>query len=314
MTALPIVEDAEVRRLITGPEAVRLIEDVFREYADDGSRLSRPSAMALEGAGEPRTRFTVKGAALDAAGVAGLRVVTDAGPASYCYVCDGRTGQPLGLVNERWLHKLRTAATAVVAARHLARRGARVVALFGAGVIADELVPLLPLAVEVGELRVLSRRRESTERFIARQRSRVAFPVTVAASPRDAVRGADVVVTLTEATEPIVQPGWLEPGSFLCSMGSYHEVDIGVLDEADRFVVDDLEYAMEMGDGAAWLRKGQTTREKLAARLDADLGQVVSGTRPGRVSDGNRVLAIVQGMAIGDVALADHVLRRVLRP
>ncbi|MGH7268087.1 MAG: hypothetical protein ACREMB_24990 [Candidatus Rokuibacteriota bacterium] len=313
MTALRVVEDAEVRRLVTGPDAVRLVEDVFREHGEGRSPLSRPSAMALEGAGRPPTRFKVKGAALHGAGLAGFRVTANAGQASYCYVCDGRTGRPLGLVEESWLHKLRTAATAAVAVKYLARRGARVVTLFGAGVIAGELVPLLPLALEVEELRVLARRQASAEGFAARHGSRMRFPVVAAGSPREAVRGADVVVTLTEATEPIVLPGWLEAGSLLCSMGSHHEVDIAVLDEADRFVADDLDYAMEMGDGAAWLRTGRTTREKLAARLDADVGQVVCGARPGRVSDRDRVLAIVQGMAIGDVALAGHVLRRAGR-
>jgi ornithine cyclodeaminase len=138
----------------------------------------------------------------------------------------------------------------------------------------------------------------------------MAFPVVAAGSPRDAVLGADVVITLTEATAPIVERGWLGPGGLVCSMGSDHEVDIGVLEEADRFIVDDLDFAMELGDGAAWLRMGQVTRDQLVARMDADLAQVISGDRTGRRDERDRILAIVQGMAIGDVALAGYVLQR----
>lgn len=316
MTSVRILGPREARELVTGPDAVRIIEEVFRGYGEGTSRLSCPSAMSLEAVAGAPLRFKLKGAAVDAAGVAGFRVIalpdpdTGAQHSSCCYVYDTRSGRPLGFVDETRLHRLRTAATGAVAVKYLARRAARVVTLFGAGAIAEELVPLLPLVLDMGELRVSSRRRESMEGFAARHRGRVGSPVRAVSAAREAVAGADVVVTLTEATEPIVKPGWLAPGCFVCSMGSHHEIDIGVLDEADRFVVDDLDYAMEMGDVAAWVRKGQATRERVAARLDADIGQVVSGTRAGRRSDADRVLGIIQGMAIGDVALAAHALRR----
>jgi ornithine cyclodeaminase len=310
MTALRVIEAPEVRRLITGAEALQVVEGVFRSFGEGRSRLSQPSALTLDGTGKTPARFKVKGAAVDPAGLTGFRVITNSGQASYCYLCDGGTGTPLGLVDETWLHKLRTAATAVLAVKHLARPGARVFTLFGTGVIAEEFVPLLSLAVGVEELRVLSRRRESTEAFVARHRPRMSFPVVAAGSPRVAVQEADVVVTLTEATQPIVERGWLGPGGLVCSMGSHHEVDFDVLQEADRFIVDDLDYAMELGDAAAWLRAGQITRDQLTARMDADLAQVVSGARPGRRHEADRILAIVQGMAIGDVALAGYVLTR----
>jgi ornithine cyclodeaminase len=310
MTALPLVDAADVRRLITGAEAVALVEAAFRAFGERRARLSTPSAMALEGTGAPPARLKMKGAVLEDFRLAGLRVVTNAGEASYCCLFDGGTGTPLGLVDETWLHKLRTAATAALAVKYLARPDARVVTLFGAGAIADEVVPLLPLVADVRELRVVSRRPERTEAFAARHAARMAFPIVVAEGPRPAVAGADVVITLTEATRPIIQPGWLEPGGLVCSMGSHQELDAGVLAEADRFVVDDLDYAMELGDAAAWLGAGQVTRAQLEARLDAALAQVVAGARPGRRGIQERVLAIVQGMAIGDVALAGHVLQR----
>ena len=80
--------------------------------------------------------------------------------------------------------------------------------------------------------------------------------------------GADVVITLTEARAPLVLPGTLKPGAVLCSMGSHNEVDYGVLLESQRLVVDDRDFAAEMGDGAAWISQGRLSRGQFEARIE----------------------------------------------
>ena len=128
--------------------------------------------------------------------------------------------------------------------------------------------------------------------------------------PRDALDGADIAITLTLADSPVVQPGMLSPGAFLCSMGETEEVAFGVLHEADVFVVDDFEYATVLGDIEAWLRDGRIDRAALQARIDGHIGEVVAGTGPLRQNDDQRIFAIVQGMAICDLALARHALNK----
>ncbi|MGH9805946.1 MAG: hypothetical protein ACRD9W_01570, partial [Terriglobia bacterium] len=121
--------------------------------------------------------------------------------------------------------------------------------------------------------------------------------------------GSDLVITLTESREPLVQPGWLAPGAVLCSMGSHNEVAFGVLAEAERLVVDDADYASEMGDGGAWIRAGHFTRDAFNTQIDGTACDYAAAFRRGIRSDGQKTIALIQGMSIGDVAFATHVIR-----
>jgi ornithine cyclodeaminase len=93
-------------------------------------------------------------------------------------------------------------------------------------------------------------------------------------------------------------------------MGSYNEVDFAVLGECARFIVDDTDFAAEMGDGGAWIAQGHLTRQAFDARVDALACEVLAGTKPGRHAPDERIMALIQGMAIGDVAFAAWALQQ----
>jgi ornithine cyclodeaminase/alanine dehydrogenase-like protein (mu-crystallin family) len=105
----------------------------------------------------------------------------------------------------------------------------------------------------------------------------------------------------------------LKPGAVVCSMGGSNELDYGVLLEAQRLIVDDADFASEVGDGGAWIAQGRLTREAFFARIDAFACEIAAGVKPGRLSAQDRVVAIVQGMAIGDVAFAAYALQQAER-
>lgn len=88
-------------------------------------------------------------------------------------------------------------------------------------------MPLLTLAFSIKEVKVLSRRRERTLAFVERHKVTFGGNISVARVPQQVVIGSDLVITLTESREPLVQPGWLEREAVLCSMGSYIEVLYG---------------------------------------------------------------------------------------
>ena len=93
-------------------------------------------------------------------------------------------------------------------------------------------------------------------------------------------------------------------------MGGVHEVEFGVLREIDRVVVDDPGYALLRGDFASWIDRGEIARDALERRIDADIGEIVYGRKPGRTSEGQRFLAVIQGMAICDLIVAQFLLAR----
>lgn len=310
-TTLPLVADEEVRRVVGIKDALAVVRQTYEDFGADRLALSSPTITRLAGGARG---FGLKGALLDRYGVAGVRVTPThtGGHGSWCLVLETVSGRPLVAVEESWLYRLRTAASAAVAARLLARPDSTVLTLVGTGRI-GRLVPAA-FAAEFGvtEVRVVGRTPASAVEFAARQ-SLPGATVTAAAGLDEAAPGSDVVVAITSAREPVVHARHLPPGGTLIGLGGGAEIAAGALtgpDAADRFFVDDLDYASETGSVAGWLAAGLPPGT-LSARLTALLPAVAAGLRPGRTDPGDRVLAVVQGVAACDVALACLTMRRL---
>jgi ornithine cyclodeaminase/alanine dehydrogenase-like protein (mu-crystallin family) len=146
------------------------------------------------------------------------------------------------------------------------------------------------------EVRVWSPRRAAA---FAKEHS-----VHAAASAEEAVRGADVVVTATTSSTPVLSGQWLSPGAHINALGAprpgWRELDDEVLHRA-RIYVDSREAAMkESGDVIA------------AGEIFAEVGEVVSGAKPGRRSAEEVTLFKSLGLAVEDVATAELVYRKAL--
>ena len=314
VSALRVLKEADLKSVLDVDSGLRIVERTFRDLGTkDIFRLSEPAALfGGSGLGDA-ARYKSKGATLISENVTGIRLISDVAKRQgfrshhMLVVFDDTTGAPIGLLNETWLHRFRTALTAVVAAKYLARRDSKILALFGAGAIAAELFPAIDREFALEEVRVVARRLKSAEAFCSRHTDRRSR-FTAMDRPQDALAGADIVITLTLAETPVITPGMLSPGAFVCSMGETEEISFGVLAEIDRFIVDDFGYASVLGDIAAWLENGDVERSDLEARVDGHIGEVVAGTLPGRQGEHERILAIIQGIAICDLALARHAL------
>ncbi|MFN7751434.1 MAG: hypothetical protein ACK5TE_04110 [Pseudomonadota bacterium] len=313
MGTLRILAERDVRAVLDTATALDIARRTLVDQAAGGSRLSTPSAMVLDASGLGGPKFKFKAAAVSHLGASGIRLLAHPAPtpmttANYTAVYRHGGYEMAGLVSDHWLSRLRTAAFGAVTAQALVRPGPLVVSLFGTGGISAEIVPMLAHALPMTELRVTSRRAESMAAFVEAHAATLACPMRAEPDARRATDGAGLVITLTESPSPLILPGMLAPGAVVCSMGSYNEVDFAVLAQCDRFVVDDIDFASEMGDGGAWIRQGHLSREAFAQRVQALACQVLAGEKPGRTADTDRVMALVQGMAIGDVAFAAHAL------
>jgi len=314
VSELRILSEADVRAVIDTASALEIARRTLVDQAAGRSLLSEPAAMTLDARAIGGPRFKFKAAAVGHLAASGIRLLAHPGPtamrtANYCAVYDHAGFQITGLVSEHWLSRLRTAAFGAVSMQALVRPGPLTVALFGTGGIAAEIVPMLAHALDIAELRVNSRRPQSMDSFVAAHSPALTFPMRAEPDARKAVAGAQLVITLTESPTPLVWPGTLEAGAVVCSMGSYNEVDYGVLGECARFIVDDTDFAAEMGDGGAWIAQGRLTREQFERRVDALACEVLSGAKPGRRAADEKIMALIQGMAIGDIAFAAHALR-----
>lgn len=304
-----VLSETQVKALADVPSASGAVEEAYRQFGSDPLVQASPPVMTIAG---PRPtlgraafgQYRIKGASIPSCGAAGAFLYTRDHP--YIYLWNTDTDAPIGLVACDWLSQFRVAISVAVAIKALARPVVRKIAFFGAGKYATEACRLFSQQWGNAELRVLASSLASASAFAS------AMPGNVVASDdaRAAIQDADVVVTMTNAKTPFVQPGWLSKGSLLLSMGSAHELDIGVLYEADGLIVDDLTYARTQGDLAAWIRRGELDDAGLTARLRANIGEIVGGLKVGRRHADERVLAIMQGLTACDVVMAKAVLDR----
>ena len=313
---MDVVGEAEVRLLLDSQSALTIARDTLVSQAKGQSLLSTPSAISLDATALGGPRFKFKAASVGHMRASGVRLLARFGgqtgddACNHVAVYDHTAGGNLiGLVSELWLSRVRTAAFGLAGVEALLPNRPLTIGLFGAGEIAKEIVPLMMLAFKVKSLKVISRQRERTLAFVERYKSLLDGRITAAKTPEEVVANSDLVVTLTESREPLVQAGWLAPQAVLCTMGSHNEVAFEVLAEAERLVVDDPDYALEIGDGGAWIRDGKLSETQFRAEIDGLACSYAADLRAGKRSDGQKTIAIIQGMAIGDVAFAAHVMR-----
>lgn len=318
MATLRIVGERQVESLIDTDKAVELARATLRDQAKGDSMLSTPSAMTMDTRRFGSGNFKIKGASVGHLGMAGIRLIsrmsaTDPNAINYCAVYRHGGLALSGLVAELWISRIRTAAFGAATLEALVPPGPLVVGLFGSGKIATQMMPMLARNFSIREMRVNSRRPESTAAFVAHHAPNVPFAMRAEADGRKVTEGADVVLTITEANAPLVNPGVMKPGSVVMSMGGKHEVHYGVLAESQRLIVDDVDFASEVGDGGAWISQGHFTPQTFAARVDALACEAFAGTKPVRLKPDDRVVAIVQGMAVGDVAFAAYAYQEAER-
>src|SRR6266581_2222737 len=223
---------------------------------------------------------------------------------------DPETGIPLSIMDATMITACRTGAMTAVGARYLARPGARILGHVGARGTARWNVLLLDEMFDFDEIRVTSRRPESREAFAAELADVTDTPVRVTATADETFDGADILVEASRLTEPapLLRTSMVRPGAFVVPYGTVSAVELDLLDVMDKVVVDDWREAQSGRFGA--LRRHVDTGRLSAASLHAELGQIVTGRRPGRERDDERILLWHRGLAILDIAVGLAILRR----
>jgi ornithine cyclodeaminase len=217
---------------------------------------------------------------------------------------DAWKGIPLAVMDCTLLSAMRTGAVTGVGAKYLARRNSKSVAMIGAGVQARTQLEALKIVLpELREVRAYDIRRETADAFAADMNGRfggAGFSVRAVDRAEEAVRGADVVVTVTVADEPIVKESWMKRGSFFSAVGSYQEEEFEVVSNSDKVVVDGIDHVLhrETPVIALMIEHGKIRREDIL-----ELGAIVCGDQPGRASPQERVFFSPIGLAIEDVCL-----------
>ena len=218
------------------------------------------------------------------------------------------TGTLLAILEANVITAMRTAATAVLAASCMARPKPKVLALVGAGIQAAYQLRAHAGFFQFDEIRVWGFLPQEAENFC---RQETAFKnLKPCADIRSCVENADIVVTCTSSRKPLVQPEWIAPGTHINAIGAdakgKEELDPRILLKA-RVVVDEWEQASHSGEINVPISEGSFTRQNVYA----ELSEVVSGQKQGRLSPDEITVFDSTGLAALDIHFSRHVYDRL---
>jgi ornithine cyclodeaminase/alanine dehydrogenase len=220
---------------------------------------------------------------------------------------DPQTGLPVSVMDCVWITAMRTAAATAVAARRLARPDSAVLGVLGCGVQGRTHVEALQVLFPLQRVLAYDTNPEAARSFAEEITARFSIEVRQVATPHQAVSGCDLVVTagpILKQPHAAIQAGWLSEGAFasLVDFDSYWHPR--AMHEVDKFCTDDipqLEHYRQVG------------YFQDIPPVYADLGELVTGAKPGRENPSERSMTCNLGLAMEDMAVAPAVFQRALQ-
>lgn len=226
-------------------------------------------------------------------------------------VFEARTGLLSAVLFDRGhLTEMRTAAAGAVAAKYLARTNIRRVAVIGSGTQARFQLKALSVVRNFSEVTVWSRNPDNVRKYIEEMQNvfpEVKFSATT--SVKEAVAGADLIITATPSREPLVRAEWLKPGVHITAMGSdgpeKQELFPEVLARADLIFCDSVAQCRKLGEVHHALEKGIIDENKITG----EIGEIILGRKAERQTESEITVADLTGLGVQDAAAAGLFLK-----
>lgn len=310
-----LIPRKDVEGIVSMKEVVEVVEEAFK--AKGLGEVVMPPKVYVN---FPKGDFRVMPCYIPSLGFGGVKIVNvhPENPEKYglptvmavILLLDPETGKPVAIMDGTWMTDMRTGAAGGVAAKYLARPDSRTVGIVGAGRQArTQLMALKEVLEEIEEVRVTDIRKDVREKYAEEMSEKLGLNVKAVDSVRETVEGADIVVTVTPVRKPIVKNEWIRPGVHINAIGAdapgKEELDPEILKRA-KIVVDDFEQACHSGEVNVPLTKGIISKEDIYA----ELGEIIVGKKPGRLSDDEITIFDSTGLAIQDLATATLVYKK----
>ena len=217
---------------------------------------------------------------------------------------DTETGLPTAVMDCVWITAMRTGAATAVAAKYLARKDSEVAAVCGCGVQGRTNIEALSLVLpKMKTVRCYDVLPENTKRYVKEMSAKLPLKFVPCASPREAVMGADVIVTagpILKHPTPAIEAGWFKEGAFASPVDFDSYWQPAAMALADKYCTDDtkqLEYYRSVG----YFQK--------IPPVYGDLGEIVAGKKPGRQRENERTISANLGLALEDMASAIRIYK-----
>ena len=300
-----VLDEADVHRLLPMPGCIDLMADVLAGLARD--ELYNPLRSVIRPPGEARLLGLMPAHRSHPGKAYALKTIAIFPGNSargldshqgFVALFDGDTGEPRTVMNASAITAIRTAAVSGVATRVLAREDSRTLAILGTGTQARSHLEAMNAVRTFERVLVWSASGRSLE------------GAESAGSAEEAVADADVVCTVTSSPEPVIERSWLKAGAHINAVGSSipttRELDTATMAAAALFVDRRESTVNEAGDYLFPLREGAIDE----SHIRAELGDVLIGAADGRRSPDELTVFKSLGLAVEDLAAAEHVLAR----
>ncbi len=304
-----LISEKEVRALLSMDDLIAAMETALVAFSN-GS-VAQPLRTVVDAGGQGF--FAVMPAHIPAPAALGAKLVTffhgntSAGLPTHLatiLLMDPATGELVAILDGRYITEARTAAVSAVSVDFLAREDAGTLAIIGTGVQARSHLQAITRVCDIRDIRVWSPSESSRTGFVREMQPLTTAAIFIAASPREAVEGADVVVLATAAREPVIQSDWIADGTHICAVGAcrpdQREMDSALVARARVFVDSRTGATSEAGDIIIPMKEGAFD----ASHIAAELGEVAAGRKPGRTSPREVTIFKSLGMAVEDIAAA----------
>jgi ornithine cyclodeaminase/alanine dehydrogenase-like protein (mu-crystallin family) len=312
-TKIAFITTEKVRRALTMPGAIRAVADALVELS--AGRALVPARMSLE-IPDTRTTALVMPAYLPGPNRIGLKLISlcEDNPAkglplaqAVTIVMDAELRTPLAVLEAGYLTAVRTGAASGVATDALARKDARVAAVFGAGVQGRTQLEAVAAVRPLRKAFVVDTDARAAAAFAAEMGSLLGLEIEPADAPT-ALGDADIVSTATTSAVPVFRDGELKPGVHINAVGSYkphvRELPGETVRRAALFVDERRSALEEAGDILIPLREGLIGE----GHIRAEIGEVLAGLKPGRLSEDEVTVFKSVGNAVEDLAVASLVI------
>ncbi|MEM2227395.1 MAG: alanine dehydrogenase [Candidatus Bathyarchaeia archaeon] len=315
-----LLGDGEVKALITIEEAIKAVEEAFKEKNLNKVQMPLKSFLFYEKYNGDH-RFMP--AYLESLNISGVKIVNTHPENRKKYglptvtgiivLADPETGAILAILDATWITLIKTAAASAIATKYLARSDSKTLGLVGAGLQAIAHVEALSYVMDVDKVYVWSRTRETIEKFIKLvSKQHPNLNLIIAETIKEVIENSDVITTLTPSRKPIIMEEWIKEGIHINAMGAdapgKQELDPKILKKA-KIIVDDLEHNSFSGEINIALTKGLISKKEIYG----EIGEIILGKKPGRVSQNEVTVFTSTGIAIQDIAVAEITYKKALK-
>lgn len=296
-----LLTEADVRKILTMPLALEAVEQSFRHLADGSAVLH--SRQRLHNPGKSYLHYMAAGDSTT--GYMGLKIYTSSrhGLRFLIPLFSVTSGDLIALIEGDYLGQMRTGAASGVATKFLANPEAQAVGIIGTGSQARTQLEAVAHVRKIERVKAFGRDAQRREEFARVMTSRLQVEVRPAGSAEEVVRDADIVITATTSTEPVLLGTWLKAGVHINAIGANfpqkRELDDEAVRRASLIAVDSLEQSKtEAGDLIQAF--GNESSRWGAVR---ELAEIAAGKVPGRREAAEVTIFKSNGIAIEDIVV-----------